>query len=367
MRIVRVEVITDGVRADALAPLWDNLVERSGARAWVAPAWMLGWWRTHRPSAPLCVVAVFEGEDLMAVGPFFQVGPPGLRLVRFLGQINQPNSIVCVPGSDGPVAAVWDALRRRGSALDLFDIEDRAGSGYGRLADDPRWRLFDEPADSCINIPIAGSADDYFRDRSGIAAGIRRRRRMLERDRHILSVVDAQTADEIALLLPEVASLAALAQRERFKPGDLEELARARLPGTVTAMANANRVHVTLLRVDERPAAFALDLIGGGVVHSHLSSYDTQLKRYSPGELCLEEAFRWAVAHGAREFDLGVGASANKRRWSDDEYFTRRVVAAPSSAELALARAGMSLRARVDGLRSRISGRGDRDSVTITE
>jgi CelD/BcsL family acetyltransferase involved in cellulose biosynthesis len=328
---------------------------------------MLGWWRTYRPTASLCVVAVFEGEDLMAVGPFFQVGPPGLRNVRFLGQMNQPNGIVSAPGSDGPVAAVWDALRRRGTALDLFDLEDSTSSGYRSLAVDPRWSLFDEPADSCIRIPITGSAEDYFRDRSGVAAGLRRRRRMLERDGHVVSVASAQTADEIALVLPEVASLAALAQRERFKPGELEDLARGRLPGTAAAMAVANRVHVTLLRVDERPAAFALDLIGGGVVHSHLSSYDAQLKRYSPGELCLEEAFRWAVAYGAREFDLGVGASPNKRRWSDDVYHTRRVVAAPSSAELALARAGMLLRARVKGLRSRASGSVEEDSVTIGE
>ncbi len=358
---MRVEVISDGSRADELVPLWDNLVEQSGARAWVTPAWMLGWWRTYRPTARLCLVAVFEGEDLVAVGPFYQVGPPGLRLVRFLGQMHQPNRIVTAPGCEGSVAAVWDALRRRGSALDLFDIEDSVGSGYDSLAGDPRWSVFDELADSCMHIHIAGSADDYFANRSGVASGIRRKRRMLERDGHVLTVVGAQTPSDIEALLPEMASLTTSAQRDRFKPGELEQLARGCLPGTATSMANASRVHVTLLRVDEQPAAFALDLIGGGMVHSHLSAYDATLQRYSPGELCLEESFRWAVAHGAREFDLGVGAGAYKRRWTDDEYHTRRVLAAPSSAELALARTGIWLRARLDGLRGRGSGRGNRD------
>jgi CelD/BcsL family acetyltransferase involved in cellulose biosynthesis len=212
-----------------------------------------------------------------------------------------------------------------------------------------------------MHIQIAGSADDYFASRSGLAAGIRRKRRMLERDGHVLTVVRAEAPSEIEALIPEIALVTASAQRDRFKPGELEQLAQGRFPGPAIAMANANRVHVTLLRVDERPAAFALDLIGGGIVHSHLMAFVAELQRYSPGELCLEESFRWAVAHGAREFDLGVGAGAYKRRWTDDEYHTRRVLAAPSSAELALARAGISLRARVDGLRNRASGRGNRD------
>jgi CelD/BcsL family acetyltransferase involved in cellulose biosynthesis len=363
---VRVELISEGSRADELVPLWDDLVERSGARAWVAPAWMLGWWRGYRPTARLCIVAVFEGDDLVAVGPFYQVGPPGLRLVRFLGQMHQPNRIVSAPGSEDSVVAVWDALRRRGSALDLFDMEDSPGSGYGSLVGDPRWSLIDELADTCMHIHIAGSADDYFADRRGLASGIRRKRRMLERDGHVLNVVRAETLSEIEALLPEIAMIAASAQRDRFKPGELEQLAQGCFPGPSTAMAKANRVHVTLLRIDERPAAFALDLIGGGIVHSHLMAFDADLQRYSPGELCLEESFRWAVAHGAREFDLGVGAGAYKRRWTDDEYHTRRVVAAPSSAELALARAGMSLRGRLDGLRSRASGRGNEDVGAVT-
>ena len=347
---MRVEIATDRSALDPLVPLWDDLVERSGARAWVTPSWMLGWWTTYRPSAQLRVVAVFDGDELVSLGPFYEVGPPGLRLVRFLGQMHQPNRILTSPGNEASAGVVLDTLRRRGSALDLFDLEDSSGSGYELLMQDPRWSVFDEPGDSCSRIVIEGSADDYLLGRKSLVRDMERIRRKMERDGAVADVVEADTPDEIAALLPAIAAIAAIAQRDRYKPGELEQLAQGTMPGTVAAMIRAGRLHVTLLRIDGRPAAFSFDLLGGGTVQGHLMAYDSEWQPYGPGMRCMEEAFRWTVSRGAREFDLGVGVGGYKQRWSRDEYHTRRVVAAPSPAELALARAGMSLRARVTGL-----------------
>ena len=360
---MRVEVVTDYAGTEPLVPLWDDLVERSGSRAWVTPAWMLGWWRTYRPSARLRIVAVFEGDELVSLGPFCEVGPPGVRLVRFLGQVHQPNRIVTAPGREASAGAVWEALRRRGSALDLFDIEDSPGSGYRLLMEDPRWTVFDEPGDSCTHIVIEGSADDYLMGRTNLIRDMERIRRKMERDGHTIDVIAADTPDEIEALLPAIATVASIAQRDRHKPGELEQLAEGSMPGTIAAMVQAGRVHVTLVRMDGRPAAFSFDLLGGGTVQGHLMAYDTEWQPYAPGMRCMEETLRWSVSKGAREFDLGVGVGRYKQRWSGDEYHTRRVVAAPSAAELALARAGMKLRAGVIGLRNRRS----RQSVADTE
>ena len=360
---LRTEIVTDRSGLDAIVPLWDDLVERSGSRAWVTPSWMLGWWTTYRPSAQLRIVAVFEGDELVSLGPFYEVGPPGLRLVRFLGQIHQPNRILTSPGNEASAGVVWDALRRRGSALDLFDIEESPGSGYDILIQDPRWSVFDEPGDSCTRIVIKESADDYLLGRKSLVRDMERIRRKMERDGSVADVVEADTPDEVAALLPAIAAIAAIAQHDRYKPGELEELAQGTLPGTVAAMVRAGRLHVTLLRIDGRPAAFSFDLVGGGTVQGHLMAYDSEWQPYTPGMRCMEEAFRWTVSSGAHEFDLGVGVGGYKQRWSRDEYHTRRVVAAPSPAELALARAGMSLRARVTGLLGRSVSHADTDTA----
>ncbi len=352
---LRVDVVTGQAGAEALVPLWDDLVGRSGSSAWVTPAWMLGWWRTYRPSARLRIVTVFEGDELVAVGPFCEVGPPALRLIRFLGQMHQPNRIVTAPGKEAAAGAVWDEFLGRGSALDLFDIEDGLGSGYRRLVEDPRWSVFDEPADSTVRIVVEGSADEYMTSRGGLIKDLQRKRRKMARDGHTLTVVGGDTPTEIARLSPEVTSVVVAAQRDRFKPGELEDLSKGSVPGTIAAMARAGRVHLTLLRIDERPAAFEFALLGAGSIHCHLTAYDSEWQTYMPGILCLEEVFRWAVGRGAAEFDLGIGVGAYKRRWSDDVCHTRRVVAAPTSAHLAWARAGMSLRGHVLGLQRRLT------------
>lgn len=350
----RVDVVTDQAGAEGLVPLWDDLVQRSGSSAWVTPAWMLGWWRTHRPTARLRIVTVFEGDELVAVGPFCEVGPPALRLVRFLGQMHQPNRIVTAPGKEAAAGAVWGEFRGRASVLDLFDIEDGSGSGYRQLVEDPRWTVFDELADSTLRIVVEDSADEYLLRRGGLRKDLQRKRRKMARDGHVFTVVYGDTPTEIARLSPEVESIVVAAQRDRFKPGDLEDLSKGSVPGTIAAMARAGRVHLTLVRIDERPAAFEFALLGGGSIHSHLTAYDSEWQAYMPGILCLEEVFRWAVDRGASEFDLGIGVGDYKRRWSDDVCHTRRVVAAPTSARLAWARAGMSLRGHMVGLQRRL-------------
>jgi CelD/BcsL family acetyltransferase involved in cellulose biosynthesis len=351
-----VEIVTDDEGIEPVVPLWDDLVERSGSRAWVTPAWMLGWWRTYRPSARLRVVAVFEHEELVALGPFCEVGPPGLRLVRFLGQLHQPNRIITAPGKEASAGVVWDALRWRKSALDLFDLEDTPGSGYQTLMADPHWKVFDEAGDSCARIVIEQSADDYLKGRNSLSRDMERIRRKMERDGHTVDVVGADTPSEIEAHLPAIAAITAIAQRDRHKSGELEQLAEGSMPGTVDAMIRAGRVHLTLLRIDGLPAAYSFDLLGGGTVQGHLMAYDSQWQPYAPGMRCMEEAFRWSVSQGHREFDLGVGVGGYKHRWSRDEYHTRRVIAAPSLGRLEVARAGLALRARALGIRR---GRGD--------
>lgn len=344
---LRVVFVTDGVAADALVPQWDDLVARAGSTPWATPAWGLGWWRAAPRSVRLRLVAVFDGDELVAVGPFCEVGPPGLRLVRFLGDDHQPNRVLTAPGRTAAASAVWAALRQHGSALDLYCLEDRQGSGYRQLVEDPRWRLSDEPSDSCVSIVPGGAAEEYLATRTDLVKDMRRISRRLARDGHVLEVARASTPDQVGILLPEVAAVAAAAQRDRWKPGDLESLARGEVPGPLASMLRAGRLRLSLVRIDGRPAAFALELVGAGVVSGAVMAYDTEWQPYAPGRRAMEEGFRWAIDDGAREYDLGPGLGAYKSRWSDHEYQTRRVVAAPTAGELRVARAGLSLRAAV--------------------
>jgi len=262
-----------------------------------------------------------------------------VRMVRFMGQTHQPNRLLAIPGKPEVVAAIWSELRARRLVLDLYDLE--AGESLDALLAADGWYHFIEPADRCMTIlaPPGTKGEDYLRSRSGLHRDVARKRRMAERDGLPLDVVRVDELAEIEAMLLALSHVTQVAQRDRFKPGELEELARGRLPGPVRAAAQAGRVQLALVSLGGRPAAFTVNLVGGSTIQQHLKAYDTAFKRYSPGEVCEAEALSWALDRGTREYDLGIGAGQHKRRWTDIEYQTVRVVSGPSAPTLATTRA----------------------------
>jgi hypothetical protein len=205
-----------------------------------------------------------------------------------------------------------------------------------------------------MRIGLDKSAEEYFESRPGVTRYLARYRRLAERDGYEITVVHACRPEEIEKTLPDVGAITTVAQRDRFKSGELETLATGMLPGSVRAVVDAGRAHVTLVRFSGRPAAFSLALLGGGTVQTHLSGYDTDLRRYAPNYLSDAETLRWAVENGYREVDLGIGAGEYKRRWTDEEYQTKRVIAAPNQLRLDIARAGLALRGQLLARRQRL-------------
>lgn len=62
---------------------------------------------------------------------------------------------------------------------------------------------------------------------------------------------------------------------------------------------------LSVLYVDDRPAAVHLGLRSGPVLHQWFPAYDPQLKAWSPGMIHLLEMARSAVDHGVERIDLG--------------------------------------------------------------
>ena len=349
---MRVNLVEGTQPSEALLEAWDGLVEACGARAWSTPAWAVGWQRTYRTGAPLRLVTVHEGKDLIGLGPFYEVRRLGMRMVRFLGQTHQPNRLLAIPGKPEIIGAIWSELQERRFVLDLYDLE--VGESLDVLLAAEGWSHFTEPADRCMTIlPQPGTTgEDYLRTRKGLHTEVARKRRMTEREGLPIAVVQVDDPREIEALLPALSQVTQVAQRDRFKPGELEELALGRLPGPVRAAAEAGRVQLTLVSLDGRPAAFTVNLVGGSSVQPHLKAYDTAFYRYSPGEVCEAEALSWALKSGAREYDLGIGAGQHKQRWTDLDYETMRVVSAGSARSLGAARAVLALSSASAGVRA---------------
>lgn len=81
---VRAVVFDDVAELTPHLPAWDSLAVERG-QPFCAPGWMLSWWKEARTGdARLRVVLVFEGSELVAVGPFFAQVAFGLVELRLL-------------------------------------------------------------------------------------------------------------------------------------------------------------------------------------------------------------------------------------------------------------------------------------------
>src|SRR5581483_9120494 len=85
-RMAHAELIDDLAAAAELAAPWDELAQAASLPL-CAPGWMLSWWRHMAPEgSELRVIAVRDGEALVALAPWFAGrGPRGRVDMRFLG------------------------------------------------------------------------------------------------------------------------------------------------------------------------------------------------------------------------------------------------------------------------------------------
>src|SRR5947209_5356132 len=85
--MLRWDLITNPEELERLRPGWDELASRVG-RPFMLSGWLLAWWRHLRaPTARLRTVAVFDGDALVGIAPFFvrDAGARWLAEHRMLG------------------------------------------------------------------------------------------------------------------------------------------------------------------------------------------------------------------------------------------------------------------------------------------
>ncbi len=97
--------------AESLRGVWDGLAVKAGLPL-CAPGWMLSWWRRMAPpEGELRILALREGDELVALAPWFaDRGEGGRHDLRFLGaEFSDRVDVLCTAGREREAAA---ALRK---------------------------------------------------------------------------------------------------------------------------------------------------------------------------------------------------------------------------------------------------------------
>ena len=328
--MARHEVIDELAAAEALAPAWDALAQAASLPL-CAPGWMLSWWRHLAPAdAGLRIVAVRDGERLIAVAPWFVHSGHRSRVdIRFLGaELSDRVDVLCLTGHEDEAAdALRGAIAEMRPRPDLVAFEAvpvgsswtrrlAGGAGAGRRL--ARYRNSALPAPA-VALPEGGDAgpDSWLAGRSSNFRGqMRRMRRRLQ-----------SRGGEVRLLREpeEVRSgLAAMLElhRERWSGRGESGLAKEGVAEHLRDAAAAlgpDRLRLWAAEIDGEPISVQLFLAAGREVKYWNGGWSERHADLKPSMLTILAALEDAIARGEERLDLGVGTHEYKLRFADSE------------------------------------------------
>jgi CelD/BcsL family acetyltransferase involved in cellulose biosynthesis len=322
------EVIDDLGAVATLAPAWDELAQAASVPL-CAPGWMLSWWRHMAPEgAELRIVAVRDGETLLALAPWFAgKGPRGRIDMRFLGaQISDRVDVLCRPGHEREAAAAIrgaiPSLRPRPDlvAFEAVPASSRwtrllasGATGRTRLA---RYRNSVLPAPT-VTLPQEGGFDGWMAGRSSnFRSQMRRMRRKLESGGGAVRMLR-----EPAEVSAGLSALLAL-HRERWAGRGESGLSRPGVPELLADAAEAlgpDRLRLWVAEIDGELISVQLFMAAGHEIKYWNGGWAEAHAAIKPSMLTILAAIEDAIGRGEARMDLGVGTHEYKLRFADGE------------------------------------------------
>jgi CelD/BcsL family acetyltransferase involved in cellulose biosynthesis len=326
--MARHEVIEDLAAAEALSPAWDELA-RSASLPLCAPGWMLSWWRHMAPAgSELRILAVRDGERLLALAPWFAGrGPRGRVDMRFLGaEISDRVDVLCTHGVEREAAVALrgaiGALRPRPDLIAFEAVpassrwERRLASGAAGRTRLARYRNSALPAPT-VTLPREGGFEAWMAGRSGnFRSQMRRMRRRLESRGGAVRMLR-----EPAEVREGLEAMMAL-HRGRWSGRGESGLAREGVPGLLAGAAAAlgpERLRLWVAEVDGEPISAQLFIAAGEELKYWNGGWSEAHADLKPSMLTILAAIEDAIGRGEQRLDLGVGTHEYKLRFADSE------------------------------------------------
>jgi CelD/BcsL family acetyltransferase involved in cellulose biosynthesis len=190
--------------------------------------------------------------------------------------------------------------------------------------------------DESVVVPLASSAEAFMQSLSAkFRSNLRRNQRRLAAAR-----VEFHTPADEGELRAAMPTLFHLHQLRKNSQGERGRFYEARWCEAITEIAVSlqarNVTRLTVLRIDDAPAAASFDLRLHGTQYTYQYGMNPELRAFSPGKLLTLRMLEDAMAAGMRRYDFGRGLEEYKLQWSKERREVYDVLAARSPAVLAV-------------------------------
>jgi CelD/BcsL family acetyltransferase involved in cellulose biosynthesis len=324
---VRIELIDSPERFTALRAEWTELLGASAAESpFLTWEWLNAWWTHLCDSKRLAIVAVREGEQLIAIAPLcasrgrlpflwrFELMGTGFAGSDYL------DAIVRTGYEREAARALAEYVKHRDAALNLMRLP--SNSALSRLAAplaESGWSVRESPDGFCPFIRLGGHTWDSFLATIGPAhrATTRRRLRTLAKS---FTMRFERVADE--------------AMRQ-FALAKLFDFHRARFGRRGTAfhtralrefhldvtgrLLRSGALRLFTLHLNDNLAGVMYGMSFKDRFYFYQHGYDPQFASHGLGRAVLDLSIRAAIDEGFAEFDLLWGGEQYKSAWTNEK------------------------------------------------
>jgi CelD/BcsL family acetyltransferase involved in cellulose biosynthesis len=321
---VRAQIIRNEAELFGLEDDWRDLSRRAAATPFLAPAWLLPWWRTFHPGR-LLTAAVWDGASLVALAPLYVAESPGGRRLLPLGiAASDYLDVLIDPACPGARAAMVDAIDAE-EDWDTWSLEELPpGAAALAIPCAEHWHEERERQSACPVLRLPDSVAHLGESVPPIK--LRKVRTARNRaSRHGGFEIESIGLPEAQRFLQELYRLHGARWASRGEGGALRDASVHRFHAAAApALLAAGLARFFVLALEGHVVAAYYGLCDGRRAFGYLTGFDPAHAFESPGTVILEHAIESAVAEGCAEFHFLRGRESYKYDWGAEDVWSVR-------------------------------------------
>jgi CelD/BcsL family acetyltransferase involved in cellulose biosynthesis len=312
-------IIRDLDALDEIREAWWDLWRRDArATPFQSPAWLLDWHRAFAPG-PLHVVALWRGETLSALAPFYiethtqRLLPVGISL--------SDNLDILAEDASAAQALVRQVLSETPCAR--VELENMPTQAHVReLSDIEGWACRETQNEVCPFLPLGPTWDTHVPARKRRQWRRAVREAMAHGDMRIETITESPQG-----FLDHLARLHRARWETRAQSGLLaDETAQTFHRLAAPELLRAGLARFYLLHFAGQVTGAYYGLAAKGRAYAYIGGFDPAFAHESPGTILLGHAMAQAHEEGVRRFEFLRGGEAYKYAWgARDEAVYRRI------------------------------------------
>lgn len=319
-----IEVVHEVAPTSSLYLEWERL---AGQRLFLAPRWLLTWWKHYRQAgSQLHVVTVRDQNGwLVGLAPWYRQrtwwGGDEIQLLGSGEVCSDYLSVLTKPGEESEVIhTLADYLATQFSGVDRIyleglDASDMVMHDLASAMRDRHYEVKQLPQLDSYRLALPATWEEWV---SQLSRSRRHRVRQLWRNQFETGKATIHTANE-ATLEHAFSILVQLHQKRRNQMGQRGCFASNRFHGFLKDAAAAHlesgQLRLQWVELDGRPIAVELDLEEGDTLMHYCSGIEPECDNARPGWLGVTAAIRHAIESGKATFDFLRGDEGYKSHW----------------------------------------------------